>query len=96
MQRDLPAFAEARGSRLADLFVEAQWQQLKAWQEVVTHCHAKNVRHVVMSSPEHLHQVPISAEIMKDEVEREIGGTLWLAKRCEATATSWQEASRGQ
>ncbi|MFJ5301102.1 hypothetical protein [Streptomyces sp. NPDC088350] len=92
LQRDLVAFAETHGLVLADMFVEAQWQQLKAWHVVMVHCHAKDVRHVVMPSPEHLHQIPILAEIMKDEVEREIGGTLWLAKSLEATSTPEQEA----
>lgn len=80
LQRDLVAFTEAHGLALADVFVEVRWQQLKAWHEVVIHCHAKDVRHVVMPSPEHLHQIPVLAEIMKDEVEREIGGTLWLVQ----------------
>ncbi|WP_234531673.1 hypothetical protein [Streptomyces shenzhenensis] len=92
LHRDLVAFAEAHGLVLADVFIEAQWQQLKAWHEVVVHCHGKNVRHVVMPSPEHLHTIPVLAELMKDDVEREIGGTLWLAAPLEATAAPEQEA----
>ncbi|MCC9710209.1 hypothetical protein E4N62_36080 [Streptomyces sp. MNU76] len=94
LQRDLVVFAENNGLVLADVFVEAQWQQLKAWAEVVTHCRAKNVTHVVMPSPEHLHQIPVLAEIMKDEVEREIGGQLWLVEPFEETAPQSQEAGR--
>lgn len=96
VQRDLVAFAGGHGLVLADMFVEAQWQQLKAWEEVVTHCHAKSVTNVVMPSPEHLHQIPILAEIMKDEVEREIGGRLWLVEPFEQGATAEQEAGLEQ
>ncbi|WP_406176079.1 hypothetical protein [Streptomyces sp. NBC_00996] len=94
VQRDLVNFAQEQGLVLADVFVEAKWQQLKAWQEVVAHCHAKNVRLVVMPSPEHLHQIPVLAEIMRDEVEREIGGRLWLAEPLERDAAARQEAAR--
>ncbi|MEN8653575.1 hypothetical protein ABCR94_23955 [Streptomyces sp. 21So2-11] len=94
LQRDLVVFAEVQGLVLADVFVEAQWQQLKAWQEVVVHCWAKNVSNVVMPSPEHLHQIPVLAEIMRDEVEREIGGKLWLVEPLEETAAAEPEAGR--
>lgn len=93
-QRDLVSFAQENGLVLADVFVEAKWQQLRAWQEVVTHCRAKNVVHVVMPSPEHLHQIPVLAQIMRDEVEREIGGQLWLVEPFQKSATPEQEAGR--
>ncbi|WP_267244041.1 hypothetical protein [Streptomyces sp. PR69] len=94
LQRDMASFAQENGFVLADVFVEAQWQQLKAWAEVVAHSRAKNVVHVVMPSPEHLHQIPVLAEIMKDEVEREIGGQLWLVEPLDETTASEQEAGR--
>ncbi|KUO18814.1 hypothetical protein [Streptomyces dysideae] len=94
VQRDLVVFAEENGLVLADVFVEAKWQQLKAWQEVVTHCHTKNVANVVMPSPQHLHQIPVLAGIMRDEVEREIGGTLWLVEPLGQNAPAGQEAGR--
>lgn len=94
LQRDLAAFAEEHNFVLADVFVEARWQQLRAWQEVVAHCRIRDVVHVVMPSPEHLHQIPVLAEIMKDEVEREIGGQLWLVEPFEETAAAEQEVGR--
>lgn len=60
----------------------------------MAHCLAKNVRLVVMPSGEHLHAIPVLAEIMRDEVEREIGGTLWLAEPLERASTARQEAAR--
>ena len=94
VQRDLAVFAEQNDLVLADVFVEAKWQQLKAWQEVVAHCLAKNVRLVVMPSSEHLHTIPVLAEIMRDEVEREIGGTLWLAEPLATDTAAKREAAR--
>ncbi|MFI1955912.1 hypothetical protein ACH437_29435 [Streptomyces xinghaiensis] len=94
LQRDLVVFAKNNGLVLADVFVEAKWQQLKAWAEVVAHSRMKNVCHVVMPSPEHLHQIPVLAEIMRDEVEREIGGQLWLVEPFDETAAPEQEAGR--
>uniref|UniRef100_A0AAU2ABQ4 Uncharacterized protein n=1 Tax=Streptomyces sp. NBC_00093 TaxID=2975649 RepID=A0AAU2ABQ4_9ACTN len=76
--RELAAFAEDQGFVLGNVFLEARWQQLTSWVALTERCRRDNVRNVAVPSPEHLHTVAPLAEIMREEMEIEIGGRLWV------------------
>jgi hypothetical protein len=78
--RQLARFAETRGFVLGNVFVEARLQQLTSWVALSERCTRDGVRNVVVPSPEHLHSIEPLAEIMREDIEGEIGGRLWIVE----------------
>ncbi|WP_327427303.1 hypothetical protein [Streptomyces sp. NBC_01236] len=88
--RQLATFAKDQVFVLGNVFVEAKWRQLTSWVALTERCKRDGVRNVVVLSPQHLSTVAVLAEIMREEIQSDIGGRLWVVEP--APEASQQEA----
>ena len=78
--RQLAVFAKDQGFVLGNVFVEAKWRQLTSWVALTERCKRDGVRDVVVPSPQHLSSISVLAEIMREEIQTDIGGRLWVVE----------------
>ncbi|MEV0476982.1 hypothetical protein [Streptomyces prunicolor] len=78
--RQLAEFAKDRGFVLGNVFVEAKWRQLTSWVALTERCKRDGVRNVVVPSSQHLSAIAVLAEIMREEIQSDIGGRLWVVE----------------
>ncbi|MET7490585.1 hypothetical protein [Streptomyces sp. NPDC005538] len=78
--RQLAEFATGQGFVLGNVFVEAKWRQLTSWVALLERCKRDGVRNVVVPSAQHLSTVAVLAEIMREEIQSDIGGRLWVVE----------------
>lgn len=78
--RQLANFAQDQGFVLGNVFVEAKWRQLTSWVALTERCKRDGVRNVVVPSARHLNTIVPLADVMRDEIQADIGGRLWVVE----------------
>ena len=82
----LVAFSVDQGFGLVGVhFEQGPSERLDTWMELITNCRSEGVVNVLVPDAAHFHHDPTVAAFMREELARNIRGTVWLASEAAAT-----------